>query len=144
VIDRTFKDGEKFQWEEYEFTMFHSPGHTDYQMALFTSIDGRTVAFTGDAFFDYDKTQRMTHNLIYRNDVKTGDYLRSIKNIERMRPQLIAPGHGEPFAASDEMIRDFTKRVERQDQIFATSVLIRLGFRSSRIKPSPVRTNRVR
>lgn len=123
AVDRTFKDGEKFHWEEYEFTIFHSPGHTEYQMALFTSIDGRTVAFTGDAFFDYDKTQRMTHNLIYRNDVRTGDYLRSIKNIEQMRPQLIAPGHGEPFAVSVEMIRDFAKRVERQDQIFAALIV---------------------
>jgi glyoxylase-like metal-dependent hydrolase (beta-lactamase superfamily II) len=122
AIDRTFRDGEKFQWEEYEFTMLHSPGHTEYQMALFTTIDDRAVAFTGDSFFNYDKTDRISHNLIYRNDVKTGDYLRSIKNIERMRPQLIAPGHGEPFALTDHMIQDFATRVERQDAIFASLI----------------------
>ena len=27
------------------------PGHTEYQMALFATIDGNRVAFTGDAFF---------------------------------------------------------------------------------------------
>jgi glyoxylase-like metal-dependent hydrolase (beta-lactamase superfamily II) len=121
-VDRTFRDGDKFEWEEYEFTMFHSPGHTQYQMALFTSIDDQKVAFTGDAFFNYDKTNRMTHNLIYRNDVKTGDYLRSIRNIERMRPHLIAPGHGEPFVLTDQMVQDFAKRVARQDEIFATLI----------------------
>jgi glyoxylase-like metal-dependent hydrolase (beta-lactamase superfamily II) len=121
-VDRTFHDGEKFQWEEYEFTMFHSPGHTNYQMALFTSIDDQKVAFTGDAFFNYDKTNRITHNLIYRNDVKTGDYLRSIRNIERMRPHLIAPGHGEPFVMTDQMVVDFKKKVARQDEIFASLI----------------------
>src|SRR4051812_6530847 len=118
-IDRSFRDGEKFRWEEYEFTMFHSPGHTEYQMALFTSIDDQAVAFTGDAFFNYDKTNRITHNLIYRNDIKTGDYLHSIRNIERMRPKLIAPGHGEPFPVTDQMVQDFATRVTRQDQVFA-------------------------
>jgi glyoxylase-like metal-dependent hydrolase (beta-lactamase superfamily II) len=122
AIDRTFRDGEKFQWEEYEFTILHSPGHTEYQMALFTSIDDRTVAFTGDAFFNYDKSNRMSHNLIYRNDVKSGDYLRSINNINRMRPQLIAPGHGETFNVTDQMIETFTMRVEQQDNIFASLI----------------------
>ncbi|HWR15006.1 MAG TPA: MBL fold metallo-hydrolase [Terriglobales bacterium] len=118
-VDRTFRDGEKFQWEEYELTMFHSPGHTEYQMALFTSIDGEDIAFTGDAFFNYDKSNRMTHNLIYRNDVKIGDYLRSIKNIQRMRPNMIAPGHGEPFMVTDQMVQGFVKNVQRQDEILA-------------------------
>lgn len=116
-IDRTFRDGEKFQWEEYEFTMMHSPGHTEYQMALFTTIDDCPVAFTGDAFFSYDKVA-LSHNLIYRNDVKTGDYLRSIRNIQQMRPRIIAPGHGEPFLVTDRMIQNFVDRVTRQDEIF--------------------------
>ena len=65
-------------------------------MALFTTIDGCPVAFAGDAFFNYDRTD-LQHNLIYRNDVKVGDYLRSIRNIQQMRPRMIAPGHGEPL-----------------------------------------------
>lgn len=120
-VDRTFHDGEKFQWEEYEFTMMHSPGHTDYQMALFTTIDGCSVAFTGDAFFNYDKVD-LQHNLIYRNDVKVGDYLRSIHNIQQMRPRMIAPGHGEPFLVTDRMVEDFAERVKRQDEIFQTLI----------------------
>jgi hypothetical protein len=101
--------------------MMHSPGHTDYQMALFTTIDGCSVAFTGDAFFNYDKVD-LQHNLIYRNDVKVGDYLRSIRNIQQMRPRMIAPGHGEPFLVTDKMVEDFAARVSRQDEIFRTLI----------------------
>ena len=51
-VARTFRHGEKFRWEEFEFEVTHSPGHTEYQMALYVNIDGKRVAFTGDAFFD--------------------------------------------------------------------------------------------
>ncbi|UWZ86818.1 MBL fold metallo-hydrolase [Occallatibacter riparius] len=120
-VDRTFQHGERFQWEEYEFTVMHSPGHTEYQMALFTTIDETPVAFTGDAFFSYDKI-KLTHNLIYRNDVRVGDYLRSIQNVQEMKPQLIAPGHGEPFKLNDGMIQEFVARAQRQDAIFASLI----------------------
>lgn len=120
-IERAFRDGEKFQWEEYEFTVMHSPGHTEYQMAIFTTIDDCPVAFTGDAFFNYDKVS-ISHNLIYRNDVRVGDYLRSIRNIQQMRPRIIAPGHGEPFLASDRLIDEFVASVKRQDEIFSTLI----------------------
>lgn len=112
-VDRTFRDRETFRWEEYEFTVMHSPGHTDYQMALFTTIDGSRIAFTGDAFFNYDKKD-IQHNLIYRNDVKIGDYMRSIRNLEEMQPHILAPGHGEPFLLTSTMTERFASRIQRQ------------------------------
>jgi glyoxylase-like metal-dependent hydrolase (beta-lactamase superfamily II) len=121
AVERTFKDGEKFTWEEYEFTILHSPGHTDFQMALFTEIDGSRVGFTGDAFFNYDK-QNIEHNLIYRNDVTTTDYQRSIQNLDRMQPRLLAPGHGEPFFLTAAMLSRFTERIERQTALIKTLV----------------------
>jgi glyoxylase-like metal-dependent hydrolase (beta-lactamase superfamily II) len=117
-VDRILKDNETFQWEEFEFTVRHSPGHTDYQIALFATIDGKRIAFTGDAFFNYDHGPQMTHNLIYRNDTKSGDYLTSIRNLVEMRTEVIAPGHGEPFALTDEMVRAFEENVKQQDEFF--------------------------
>jgi glyoxylase-like metal-dependent hydrolase (beta-lactamase superfamily II) len=117
-IDRSLRKDETFQWEEFEFTIKHSPGHTNYEMALFTTIDNTRVAFTGDAFFNYDKGRKMTHNLIYRNDIKTGDYLQSWRNLVEMRPSVIAPGHGEPFALTEEMLTSFEASVKLQDGIF--------------------------
>ena len=116
-IDRSFRDNETFQWEEFEFTIKHSPGHTDYEMALFTTVDGKRIAFTGDAFLNYDK-KGMRHNLIYRNDTKIGDYVKSIRNIAEMQPAIIAPGHGESFAVTAEMVNDFEQRANQQDELF--------------------------
>ncbi len=67
-VARTFRHRERFQWEEFEFEVTHSPGHTEYQMALFVTIDGQRVAFTGDAFFPPTRPEAaMRHNLIFRN-----------------------------------------------------------------------------
>lgn len=117
-VDRPLRDGETFRWEEFEFTVRYSPGHTNYQMAMFATIDNTRLAFTGDAFFSYDKTE-MRHNLIYRNDVRSGDHLKSIRNILEMEPSVIAPGHGSPFKVTDAMAHDFEARVKRQDAFFS-------------------------
>ncbi len=115
-IDRIIRDRETFRWEEFEFTALHSPGHTNFQMALFSTIDGVRLAFTGDAFFhDADRPFQIRHNLIYRNRVKTGDHVKSIQNIIDFEPHIICPGHGEPFLLDLDMAREFKAKVERQD-----------------------------
>jgi glyoxylase-like metal-dependent hydrolase (beta-lactamase superfamily II) len=118
-VDRSFRDRETFKWEEFEFTIAHSPGHTNYQMALFATIDGARVAFTGDAFFDDpDNPHSLRHNLIYRNQVKSGDHVKSIRNILDFEPNLIAPGHGKPFPIDRQTAQNFEQRARRQDQLF--------------------------
>jgi len=68
-VNRSFRHGEKFRWEEFELTVVHSPGHTEYQMALFTEIDGARVAFTGEAFFPAaaGAPYQLRHNLVSRS-----------------------------------------------------------------------------
>lgn len=116
-VDRPLRDGETFRWEEFEFTVRYSPGHTKYQMAMFATIDNTRIAFTGDAFFSYEKGE-MRHNLIYRNDVRSGDHLKSLHNILEMEPALIAPGHGSPFTMTDAMADSFKAKLQQQDAFF--------------------------
>ena len=118
-VDRSLRDRETFKWEEFEFTVVHSPGHTNYQMAMFTTIDGNRIAFTGDAFFnDPDHPQSLRHNLIYRNEVRSGDHVKSIRNILEFEPHLIAPGHGKPFAVDRTAAEAFEARARKQDSYF--------------------------
>lgn len=122
-VDRPLRDRETFKWEEFEFTVVHSPGHTNYQMAMFTTIDGRRIAFTGDAFFnDTEHPESLRHNLIYRNQVKSGDHLKSIRNILEFEPQVIAPGHGKPFPMDRKTAENFAGRARRQDLFFSELV----------------------
>jgi glyoxylase-like metal-dependent hydrolase (beta-lactamase superfamily II) len=118
-IDRSFHNKETFKWEEFEFAVVHSPGHTNFQMAMFATIDGARVAFTGDAFFnDPEHAKSLRHNLIYRNEVKSGDHVKSIRNILEFEPNLIAPGHGRPFLVDREAAKNFQQRAKKQDMFF--------------------------
>jgi glyoxylase-like metal-dependent hydrolase (beta-lactamase superfamily II) len=116
-IDRSFGNGETFKWEEFEFQVFHSPGHTEYQMVLFSTIDGARVAFTGDAFFPRgDGTLR--HNLIFRNWVENDSHVKSIRTILEHEPNIVAPGHGKPFLSNRADLESLKARLEDQQKYF--------------------------
>lgn len=118
-INRAFKDGETFRWEEFEFEVKHSPGHTNYQMALFTRIDGRKVAFTGDAFFPNPRNDgTLRHNIIFRNEVQSDSHLRSIRNMLEREPEMICPGHGQPYPVTRELLEATERKFRRQQQFF--------------------------
>jgi glyoxylase-like metal-dependent hydrolase (beta-lactamase superfamily II) len=118
-IDRAFRNCETFRWEEFEFQVFHSPGHTEYQMAMFTTIDGARVAFTGDAFFPSGSPDSLLrHNLIFRNWVENDSHVKSIKTILEHEPNIVAPGHGKPFLSSKADLENLKERLENQQKYF--------------------------
>ncbi|MBZ5669561.1 MAG: MBL fold metallo-hydrolase [Acidobacteriia bacterium] len=122
-VDRSFRHGETFKWEEFEFTVYHSPGHTEFQMAMFADIDGAPVAFTGDAFFPFNvftgqPTSQLRHNLIFRNWVENDSHVRSIRTILEHEPTMVAPGHGKPFLSSREDLENLRQRLEEEQQDF--------------------------
>jgi glyoxylase-like metal-dependent hydrolase (beta-lactamase superfamily II) len=122
-VDRSFRHGETFKWEEFEFTVCHSPGHTEYQMAMFADIDGARVAFTGDAMFPVSISRdpasiQLRHNLIFRNWVENDSHVRSIRTILEHQPTLIAPGHGKPFLSNKEDLEDLKRRLDDQREYF--------------------------
>jgi glyoxylase-like metal-dependent hydrolase (beta-lactamase superfamily II) len=119
-VSRSFRHGERFKWEEYDFEISHSPGHTEYQMALFATIDGARVAFSGDAFFALSDPNAgiLRHNLIFRNHVESDSHLKSIRNLIEHEPNLIAPGHGRPFLVNREDLLATEQKMRRQDQWF--------------------------
>ena len=118
-VDRSFRHGETFRWEEYEFEITHSPGHTDYQMALFTTVDGKRLAFTGDAFFPNAANEgTLRHNLIFRNKVENDSHLKSIRNLIAHEPEMICPGHGRPYPVDRAILEATEKKLRRQQQFF--------------------------
>ncbi len=122
-VDRSFKHGERFRWEEYEFEITHSPGHTEYQMALFVTVDGKRVAFTGDAFFTNPRNDgTLRHNLIFRNHVENDSHLKSIRNLIDHEPEMICPGHGKSFPV-DKAIMLATEQKFRTQQSFFFDLL---------------------
>lgn len=119
-VDRSFRNGETFKWEEFELTIFHSPGHTEYQMAMFATVDGARIAFTGDAISPADPgaPYQLRHNLIFRNWVENDSHLRSIRTILDHEPNIIAPGHGKPYIVNRADLEDLKRRLENQRSYF--------------------------
>jgi glyoxylase-like metal-dependent hydrolase (beta-lactamase superfamily II) len=119
-IDRSFRHGERFRWEEFEFEITHSPGHTEYQMALFVTIDGRRIAFTGDAFFLPNNANdgTMRHNVIFRNHVESDSHLKSIRNLIEHEPEVVCPGHGKAFPVDRKLMLATEQKFRRQEQLF--------------------------
>jgi glyoxylase-like metal-dependent hydrolase (beta-lactamase superfamily II) len=118
-VDRSFRHGERFKWEEFEFEVTHSPGHTEYQMALFVAIDGNRVAFTGDAFFPNPRNDgTLRHNIIYRNHVENDSHLKSVRNLIDHEPTLIAPGHGKPYPVDRAIMLATEEKFRKQQQLF--------------------------
>jgi glyoxylase-like metal-dependent hydrolase (beta-lactamase superfamily II) len=122
-VDRAIRQGETFKWEEFEFTVVHSPGHTEYQMAMFVTVDSTKVAFTGDAVFPTaDPHSRLRHNLIFRNWVENDSHLKSLRAIFDHEPALIAPGHGKPYKTTAEDVQNLKLLLEKQQQYFFTLI----------------------
>ena len=119
-VSRSLQDKEHFKWEEYEFEITHSPGHTEYQMALFVSIDGARVAFTGDALFSNPDSSEsvLRHNLIFRNHVESDSHLKSIRNLIDHEPNLLAPGHGKPFLVNRGDLLMTEEKLKKQTRFF--------------------------
>ena len=119
-VARAFRNGEKFRWEGFEFEVTYNPGHTEYQMALYVTLDGERVAFTGDAFFMPNPRNdgTMRHNLIFRNWVESDSHVKSIRNLIAHQPTLICPGHGRPFPVDRALLEATEKKMLRQQQLF--------------------------
>ena len=82
-VHRTFRDGERLQWEGYEFTIHYAPGHADYHMAMFGKVDGHSVAFSGDNIFPL---RAGTPSLIYRNHVHKTSHQQTARLFQEYMP----------------------------------------------------------
>ena len=95
AVERGLEQGETFTWEEYEFQVFHTPGHADYHMAMFGTIDGVRVAFSGDEIGA--NGSGYASNNIWRNHVHANSHAITARLYLEHQPELTCPGHGGPF-----------------------------------------------
>ena len=118
-VDRTVGDWEEVSWEGFLLVTVHSPGHTEYQMAMLADIDGKRVAFTGDNYFKDqlpDGAVRIRHNVIYRNHVEKDSHLRAVEKLIRFEPEVIAPGHGPAFNVTRTDLESYAQRMKEQEE----------------------------
>jgi glyoxylase-like metal-dependent hydrolase (beta-lactamase superfamily II) len=98
-VDRRLPVGLPVQWEEYEFTLHPLPGHTLFAVAISFEIDGKRVLAAGDQYRD---AAGVDWNYVYQNRFQAGDYEASAALYRTLRPELILPGHWDPFFTTPE------------------------------------------
>ena len=109
-FDRTFSDGEKFQWEGYNFTVDWLPGQTEFGLCLNAVIDGKLVAFTGDNIFGSttDPKQNGHEAVVARNSgILEEGYIYAGEYLKKLQPDIIIAGHSNVLDKPKHLIDRF-------------------------------------
>lgn len=111
-VDRAFKPGETFEWEEYKFTIDWMPGQTKYALCMYGEIDSRKVAFTGDNIFaDPDNPEQNGHEaLVAHNDaILEEGYIYAAEYLTKLQPDILIGGHSFVMDHPAELIERYKK-----------------------------------
>jgi glyoxylase-like metal-dependent hydrolase (beta-lactamase superfamily II) len=123
-IDRWLKDGETFQWEEYEFEIHFAPGQTEFHSVYAGMIDGRKVAFTGDNYFTAEvcaggKTEmRPYQTTVLRNSFQLGMHRRCADVMRHIDPELICPGHRDVLQCNKQELDTYCDFIAQKERVF--------------------------
>lgn len=117
-VDKRFRHGEHFTWEEYDFVIAHNPGHAEHQMTLLTTIDGKRIAFTGDNFTVTSGIPTPDGSLRIRpvvlNRFVSDSYQKAIRTLIELQPDLLAPGHGQMIPVTRESLLATQARIDKR------------------------------
>lgn len=127
-IDRRLRDGERFEWEEYRFDIYHAPGQTEFHSVYAGLIDGRRVAFTGDNFFVADALRagaaitKPYQTTVMRNSFQLRMHRRCAEVMRRIDPELICPGHRGVIDCSKQQLDEYEDFIARKERVFRNLV----------------------
>ncbi len=116
-VHRTFRDGERLDWEGFEFTIHYTPGHADYHMGMFAQIDGHSVAFSGDNLFPLNAS---TPSLIYRNPVHKTSHQQTARLYQEYQPDILCGGHDLQREVKPRVYQNFAQKSLHMTQLFET------------------------
>jgi len=118
-IDKAFKSGESVEWEGYKIQVDWMPGQTEFGCCLWTEIDGKRIAFTGDNLFgDPEDEQQNGHEaVVARNSaIFEEGYLLGSRYLKELKPDIVMGSHSyvmhEP-AAFLTRYHDWSKEIIR-------------------------------
>jgi glyoxylase-like metal-dependent hydrolase (beta-lactamase superfamily II) len=114
AVDRCLPLDRSIGWEEYELSLHALPGHTRYAVAIAFQVDGRRVLAVGD---QYQGSDGLAWNYVYRNHFQPSDYRASAAYYRQTLPELILPGHWDPFWVAPGYLEALEERGEALEQL---------------------------
>ncbi|MFX0092181.1 MAG: MBL fold metallo-hydrolase, partial [Candidatus Hodarchaeota archaeon] len=143
-VDRIIKNGEILKWDDYEFKVFHFPGQTEYHMAMFGEVDGKTVLFAGDSFRD-NILKDYDANLICHNTCQLGQNMGAMKCADllvKYNPEYIILSHNGILKGNEQLFKDYRDLVATYESVIADVVAqenVNIGVDPHWIRFKPIR-----
>jgi len=114
-VDKRFEDGRSFHVDGHTLRVIAGPGHAADHVAFW--LEEARILFSGDTILGQGST------LIAPPEGDMAAYMGTLEAIRRLRPRLIAPGHGpivtDPEVKIEEYIRHRREREEQLLQVLA-------------------------
>lgn len=116
TVDRVFKEGESFTWSGMKFTMYHFPGHTNWHQLTLLEVNGKKIAFTGDAIDDFDHVRSIdTFNYNPIGEHVGADHC--VDLLERLNPDYLCTGHWSIHKWKPEYVKGMRDWVQRHNRL---------------------------
>jgi glyoxylase-like metal-dependent hydrolase (beta-lactamase superfamily II) len=139
--DRELAPGEIFKWEGIAIRVLPTPGHTDGSVSFLATVDGQTIAFTGDLIYGpgqlWEFYSLQKHFPGMKMDFHgfggaVTDVEKSLDSVLALKPSVLVPSHGVIMRNPPEAVRLLRKNVDAMMDNFLTLAGWRIYFPDAR------------
>ncbi len=112
LVDRALTDYETFTWLDLKLQIVPAPGHTKGSIALVGEIDGRRIAFSGDAIHVSGRPWTV-FDLEWNYGEHSGVVALSstLRTLARLSLDVMLPAHGGVIAAPAQACQELDRRL---------------------------------
>jgi len=135
-VDTVFDDGASFTWGPAKIDVLATPGHTNGSLSYVVHVDGKRVAFCGDAIYDEGRLWDLysLQKGPLRGNQRMRDYhgflgarmelVQSLRRLRETKPDILIPSHGQVMTDPAKAINLLIKRLDLcYDRYVAISAL---------------------
>ena len=111
-VARSLADYSTLRWNQTDFFVLPTPGHTLGAVTLLASVDGRKVAFSGDLMHSAGKIPNLYDTQVNYGGAEGIDLgIYSLARLREQKPAMLCPSHGAPIADPDAAIAETGRRL---------------------------------
>ncbi|MHA2400515.1 MAG: MBL fold metallo-hydrolase, partial [Promethearchaeota archaeon] len=131
-LERTFKDGNEFEWGPYKFKIIGTRGHTARSVSYLLEHETGTLAFTGDLIHSGGKILNY-YDLEYSYTGDGGNIginfsLDSFEKLLKHNPTVLLPSHGEVINEPSKDIETLKKKFSRVSSAFRHDKIVPMSM----------------
>jgi glyoxylase-like metal-dependent hydrolase (beta-lactamase superfamily II) len=116
TVTRRIAEGDSIEWAGVRLKATRAPGHTWYAAALLGEVDGRRVAFTGDAVNRDAHGRLWGGGPVYRNRLGVGDFATTARLLLDYEPDLLLTGHRGAIPVTQADLEQFASWADEFDR----------------------------